>query len=218
VRASDRLSRAGAWLTLAAVAVGAALLGAAMRAYPGGTAGAPARPGHSFWANYLCDLTGEVAVNGSSNARGAALARGGMLALSTALGLAFLIMPRVLRGGRAQAAVVRGGGVLCALGLIAVPAANGALHAPLVLGTVVPGVAAMGTTLVGLASARRRGLLGLAVGALGASVLDAVLYAGKIAGAVAAASTVVPAVQRIAAVLLVTWMAAVAAAVLRAED
>lgn len=194
------------------------LLGAAMRAYPGGTAGAPARAGHSFWSNYLCDLTNGVAVNGASNALGAALARGGMLALSTALGLAFLIMPRVLRGGRVSTAVVSGGGVLCALGLAAVPAASGALHAPLILGTVVPGVAAMGTTLVGLGRARRAGLLSLAVATLGASLIGAGLYAGKVAGAVSAASTAVPAVQRIAAVLLVTWMAAVAAAVLRAEE
>jgi hypothetical protein len=209
-----RVARAGAWLTLAAIAVGTTLLGAAMRLYPGGNAGDHTRAGHSFWRNYLCDVTTDVAVNGADNTAGAALARGGMLTLSLTLGLALAIAPRLLRGGRATTAVVRGGGALCALGLVAVPFAPLPWHAAVVLATVVPGVSAMGATLVGLWRARRGGLVGLALGALAASVVDAVLYAAKVTGHLSAASPFVPAVQRLAGLLLVAWMAAVAAAVL----
>jgi hypothetical protein len=209
------LARTGAWLTLAALAAGMALLGAAMRLYPGGAVADPGHAGHSFWLNYLCDLTSSTSVNGASNASGAALARAGMLTLSSTLGLVWLILPRVLRGGPWSTVVVRWGGVLCALGLIAVPLANGGLHAPVILATVVPGVAAMGTTLVGLRRAGRRGLLGLALAVLVVSVLGAGLYAAKVAGGLSAASPLVPASQRLAALLLVAWMAAIAAAVLR---
>jgi hypothetical protein len=211
------LTRAGAWLTFAALAVGTALLGAAMRLYPGGSVAAPDRQGHSFWLNYLCDLTNDTAVNGASNAGGSAVARAGMLTLSVTLGLVWLILPRLLEGGRWSKGLARWGGVLCALGLIAVPSANGALHAPVILATVVPGVSAMGTTLVGFARAGRRGLLGLALAVLAVSVVGAAVYAAKVAGWLPATAPVVPASQRIAALLLVTWMAAVAAAVLRAE-
>jgi hypothetical protein len=47
------------------------------------------------------------------------------------------------------------------------------------------------------------------------SVLGAGLYAAKVAGGLSAASPLVPASQRLAALLLVAWMAAIAASVLR---
>lgn len=212
-----RVARAGAWLTLAAIVVGTTLLGAAMRLYPGGNTGEPTHAGHSFWRNYLCDLTTDVAVNGADNAAGAALARGGMLTLSITLGLALALAPRLLRGGRGTTAVVLGAGVLCALGLVAVPFANGAWHAPVILMTVVPGVSAMAAALVGLWRARRWLLVSLAFGAVAAGIVGGVVYAAKVTGHLSAATPSVPAVQRLAGLLLVAWMAAIAAAVLRAD-
>jgi hypothetical protein len=215
VSARPGLARAGALLVLGAIAAGAALLGAAMRLYPGGNATDHGRSGHSFWLNYLCDLTPDVAVNGASTARGAALARAGMLVLTAALGLVWLLLPRVLGGGRWSAAVVRVGGVLCALGMFAVPFVEGALHPPIILLTVVPGVAALATALVGLWRGRRTALLTLAVVTLAFTVADALLYAARVGGWVAASSPAVPLLQRVAALLLLAWMAGVGVAVLR---
>jgi hypothetical protein len=207
--------RGSALLVFGALAAGIGLLRQAMRLYPGGSAAEPTHVGHSFWLNYLCDLTGDVAVNGAPNLRGAALARAAMLLLSIALGLVFLVLPRVLGDGRWSKHVVRIGGALCGLGLIAVPFADGRAHAPTILVTAVAGIAAMATAVTGMWRARRRALLAIAGAALIASTVDAVLYAAKVAGTLPASSAAVPALQRVATLLLLAWMAAVSAAILR---
>jgi hypothetical protein len=56
------LARAGAASLLGAIVVSAALIGVAMVLYPGGTAAEPHALRHSFWLNYLCDLTSDLTV------------------------------------------------------------------------------------------------------------------------------------------------------------
>ena len=51
----------------------------AMLLYPGGTWWEPARRGHSFWDNFLCDLLHNPALNHQSNPVGSRLAAGAML-------------------------------------------------------------------------------------------------------------------------------------------
>src|SRR5690242_6177137 len=67
--------RTRAMATLASVALFLALFVLAARAYPGGTDWDRAAVGHQFWANYLCDLTRGVALNGVANPLGSLLAQ-----------------------------------------------------------------------------------------------------------------------------------------------
>lgn len=212
-----RLARVGAALVLGAIVTGMALLGGAMSLYPGGTIADPRHAGHSFWRNYLCDLTNDVAVNGVPNLRGAALARAGFILVAATLGLVWLILPSLLRGGRWAARVVRVGGAMSALGLIAVPFANGALHAPVILLTVVAATAAMVTALTGMWRAQRVVLFAVAVATLVVGLGGAVLYAAKMVGALPESALAVPLFQRLAGLLLIAWMASVSGAVLRFE-
>ena len=212
-----RLTRAGAVALLIAMALGAALIGRAMSLYPGGSVVDRFAAGHSFWFNFLCDLTAPAAVNGTPNLAGAALARHGMLALSIALGLFWLILPTTLPARRTADVALRVAGVIAAVGFGTVPFATGPLHAIAIFASVVPGLVATVLGLAGLlAKPRRAALVVLVMGAIVAGVADAVLYAEKVTGRLSGSSPLVPLAQRAAVLLLLAWMGTVAWAVLRA--
>lgn len=128
------------------------LMGTAMFLYPGGTWEEPHALGHSLWANYFCDLMRPVALNGTPNETGSALAHWGLLAFSVALLPFFLLLPRCFPDRLRLGMTVRIAGALASaggVGIVLVPSYKyGALlHGVMVLTAAVPGLtAAIGAT------------------------------------------------------------------------
>ncbi len=88
------------WLVEGAVLSFLGFSAAAMARYPGGTFWDRNTPGHSFWHNFLCDLTQTPALNGEPNLLGAELATFGMLSLVVSM-VAFVgIVPALLHDAR----------------------------------------------------------------------------------------------------------------------
>jgi hypothetical protein len=208
----------GARFVLFAVVSGASLLGIAMWIYPGGTAVDPDAPGHSFWLNFLCDLTEPVARNGVPSPTGSALARAGMLDLSLALGAVWLIGPALLPDHRAAARLIRGAGALCAVALVAVPLVPGVAHMLAIFTSSATGLAAGVMTLVVLVrGGGPRHVWLLLVAVLVTTAADSVFYAQSMASHARVIRPELPAVQRLAGLLALAWMIATALAVLRAR-
>jgi hypothetical protein len=213
---SPRLLR-GARFVLFGVASGASLLGIAMWLYPGGTALDPEAPGHSFWLNFLCDLTEPIARNGVPSPTGSMLARVAMIDLSLALGAVWLIGPALVPDRRAAARVIRGAGAVCAVALVAVPLVPGVAHMIAIFVSSAAGLAAGLVTLVVLVrgGGPRHVWLLMAV-VLVATAADSLFYAQSMASHPRVVRPELPAVQRVASLLAVAWMVATALAVLRA--
>ena len=207
----------GARFVLLAVACGAALLGIAMTLYPGGTALDAHAPGHSFWLNFLCDLTAGVARNGVVNPAGSLAARGAMLALSLALGATWLVVPVFVAGQPAMARAIRVAGTIGVVALILVPLAAGTAHAVAIFTAAAAGLAAGISTVVALARSRgpvRRWLPLAAV--LAATAADSIFYAQAVHARPLPPSPALPTFQRVGLLLAVAWMLATALEILRA--
>jgi hypothetical protein len=204
----------GARFVLAAVASGTMLLGLAMHLYPGGTALDPQAAGHSFWLNFLCDLTAPVARNGVANPVGSEVARVGMLVLSLGLGATWLVVPAFFEEQRAVARVVRAAGAICVLALVAVPVLDGAAHSVAIYTSAGAGLTAGVFTVAALARGRSpwRALLLAAV--LAATATDSVFYAEAVAARARPVAPELPFTQRLAGLLAVAWMVATAVEVL----
>jgi hypothetical protein len=210
-----RLARAASLTMLGAIALGLLLLGLAMWAYPGGTALDPTALGHSFWFNFLCDLTGDVAVNAVANPLGAALARVAMLALAVALGCFWIVAPLSFADGRAFARSITTFGLLAMVGVLFVPVAPGWGHVFVVLAAAVSGLVASILALIGSVRwSRSRLLASLACASVTAGLLDAVLYARSYMVEPRVVPPALPVFQRVALILLLAWMVAVAVRVL----
>jgi hypothetical protein len=206
----------GSIALVATLTVAVALLIVAMALYPGGTALDPHQPGHSFWFNFLCDLTTPVALNGAPNRLGAMVGQAAMAALATALGIFWLTLPLLFQRRRLLSAFIRAAGGASTLGFAVVPFASGPLHAMAVFTAVIPALVAGVLGIVGLLwDVGSRGLVTVAVGTLAASLIDAVLYARSFAAHPRVVSPALPAGQRIAVLLMLTWMAATAAVLVR---
>ncbi len=209
-------ARAGALALVVTLVVGAAILGTAMNQYAGGSAVEPHAAHHSWWFNYLCDLASELAVNGASNARGAASARVGMLVMSVAVALFWLLLPVSIGMRGVGARVIQIGGCLSALGVAVVPVTTGALHAPALFLSLGPGLVAGIVGFTALVRANRRStMLAVATGAVISGVTGALVYAAKLTGHLPPTSPLIPVFQRAATMFLIAWMVAVAWAVLR---
>jgi hypothetical protein len=206
----------GAGAVLLASAIGAGLIGAAMYLYPGGSSIDRHRVGHSFWFNFLCDLTGETAINGASNRPGSSLARAGMGSFAVALGAFWMILPSLFRRGRRRAAVVvRVAGGISALGLLAVPVTDGPTHAIAVFCSSIPGLVAGAVGFAcTLRDVRDRPLLVIACATLVVAAADSVLYARAVITHPKVTTPALPALQRVAFLLIVSWMNLVAVRVL----
>jgi hypothetical protein len=216
----DRRLSWGAAIVLVATAVGVALLSRAMRLYPGGNVFDPHAAHHSFCLNFLCDLTGAQSASGAPNA-GSPSARAAIVSLAIALGAFWLILPSRLaarsRGARVTGAVIRVAGALSALGLLAVPLADGAAHAIAVYAAAGPGLVASVTAFVALVRCSRDVVLLLpASSAIAAGAIDSVLYARRVLDHFVSCPPALPALQRVAGLLMLAWMAATAWRVLRA--
>lgn len=210
------LLRLGAAIVLAMMVVGLTLLALAMHRYPGGTEIDPHCVGHSFWLNFLCDLTGDRALNGASNAAGRGVARAAMAAFSIGLGAFWLILPAEFPEHRALAAIVRVAGAVSVLGFLAVPVAEGPLHAVAVFAASVPGVLA---AIVGLVATvryvRDKLLLFAAFGAIAAATVDSILYARRVMDDFRSCPPALPVFQRLTMLFVLVWAGTTALRVLR---
>jgi hypothetical protein len=218
----DRWLRIGAAVVLIMMAAGVASLALAMHLYPGGNAIDRQALHHSFWLNFLCDLTGDRAQNGASNVPGSHLARAGIVALSAAVGAFWLVLPALFPAPRAAAALIRIAGVGAALGLMAVPLATGSVHAVAVYVSSIPGLIAAVVAFIAMAmamamvrTARDGLLLGAACGAIAAGFVDSVLYARRVLDHFQSCPPALPALQRVASLFMLAWMAMAAWRVLR---
>lgn len=200
---------------LACTGIGAALLAIAMALYPGGTWIDPQAQGHDFWRNFICDLTHATALNGAPN-RGATPAQAAMLVMVPALGLFWVLVPRLFEGRARLGTAIRMMGLVSVAGLVAVPlipsVPYGLLHSIAVLMASVPGLMAATLSVLGLRARPALRLLGAVT--LLAGAVDAALYTR---GVLVPAPTpvVMPALQKVAALGLLTWMAAVGVGALR---
>jgi hypothetical protein len=214
---SSRPLRVGAVVVLAMGVVGSTLLALAMSRYPGGTELDRSCAGHSFWFNFLCDITGERALNGVVNP-GSGFARAGMAAFSVGLGAFWLILPAEFPGHRALAVTVRLAGAISVLGFLSVPFADGPWHAVAVFAAAVPGVLA---AIVGLFATvryvRDKLVLGAAFASIAAATIDSALYARRVSDGFHSCPPALPVFQRLTTLFVLLWAGATAWRVLRAS-
>jgi hypothetical protein len=194
----------------------AALEVAAMSLYPGGTWWDSTTRGHRFWQNFLCDLEWRVALNGAPNPLGSRLAMAAMLVLLVGLAAFWLGVPRVFAGRPPRGtAAVPWLGLTSAVGTLAVvlmPSDRfGSLHGAMVLTAGVPGIAAatLAVFVLGLGEPRPRIAAWTGGSMLAFAVVDFALYAWHFLSQTAG-STLGPALQKIALILLLAWMVLVA--------
>lgn len=202
--------RALAALVVLSVLAFVALMGLAGAAYPGGTWADPSHAGHSFFGNFFCDLTQPVSLGGAPNARAASLATWGMVMLAVGLVPFWWLFPALFPDSLRLGWLVRATGVPGALATLLVPLTPstewGKLHAAVVLGAAGLGICAALAAIAGLVvmRPRRPWLLALTLALLACASADAVLYAQHLSGA--PFSVALPALQKVAAGLLLVWM------------
>jgi len=192
----------------------AGLFAASAALYPGGTWLDRGTYGHRFFANYFCDLTQPVSLSGVNNPLGSRLAQAAMLSFAAALSGFFWLVPRYFAHSPRAAAWVRGLGECAVLSYLAVPFTPSELydfHAELSLFAGALGLSAALCAVWALCrssgAARTLGVLGAL--ALAAGVLHALLFVHYMGGR-EPAPLVVPAVQKLSALLLSAWMLGVA--------
>jgi hypothetical protein len=191
------------------------LFAAAASVYPGGTWLDPKAHGHHFFANYFCDLTQPVSLSGVKNPLGSRLAQLSMVCFAAALAGFFWLVPwHFARPSRARA-WVRGLGEGAVLSYLSVPFTPsqlfGNVHASLSLLAGGLGLVAALCAVWGLLrshqAARSLGVVGalaLLAGAVHAALFVRYLHASE------PAPLIVPAAQKLAALLLSGWMLGVA--------
>ena len=210
----DGGSRAIAVVLLALLAAGAVATTMAAAVYPGGTWMDRNAVGHSFWGNFLCDVARDRALDGRLHP-GARWGRAAEWVLVLALGLFFWVAPALIQPRR-RARTIRVLGAVATLGLVLVPITHGVPHALALIAGAGPGFAA---TLMLLRGLRHRPVLaGLGALALILSAVELGLFLAfhERFGA-RTMPLAVPAVQRLALLAAVAWMAASAVAVLQAR-
>jgi hypothetical protein len=216
-RANGRRRPLAAWGIAAAVLLFVALELPAMALYPGGTWWDPHTQGARFWQNFLCDLEWRVALDGVPNPVGSRLAQAAMVVLVLGLLPLWWTVPRVAGEPRLLGGMVRVLGAVSVAGTLAVafmPSDRfGSLHGTVVVAAALPGltaaVLAVALLLRGEPAPRVAGALGAAM--LAASVADFVLYARHLLAGGGPGPLVLPAAQKVALLLLLAWMLAVAA-------
>jgi len=207
--------RRSALATLFCLSGFAGLIAISMRLYPGGNWLDRSAPGHRFWFNFWCDLTQPVSLSGVDNHVGAFYGELGMLCFAASLAGFFWLLPRQFARQASSSPWVRGFGECAVLIFVAVtlmPSERfGALHAYLALASGGFGILAAACAVVSLwrshTRARRLSVLGGLVLVLGA--FDALVFLHHLNDA-APPPLVIPAVQKIAGLLLSAWIIAVA--------
>ncbi len=191
---------------VAAIALFAVLEGVAMALYPGGTWWEPAAHGHRFWQNFLCDLTWRVALNGQDNRVGAVFAQAAMLVLVGGLASFWWLVGRQVRLVRPLGLV----SVAATVGVTLMPSERfGAVHGATVMVAAVSGLTAAVLAAVGQRRIGRKRAAALGFAVLGAGAVDLVLYTWTYASG-GPGPIALPAIQKVALLLLITWMGVVA--------
>jgi hypothetical protein len=192
-----------------------ALFAASAAVYPGGNWLDRAAHGHRFFANYFCDLTQPTSLSGVSNPLGSRLAQLAMLCFAAALSGFFWLVPRYFGPGVRAVAWVRGLGECAVFSYLAVPFTPselfGDVHAWL---SLLSGALGLSAALCAVWALFRSHRAARALGALGAlslaaGLLHALLFVHYLHGS-EPAPLIVPAAQKVAALLLGGWMLAVA--------
>jgi len=200
---------------LACLAGFVSLIVAAMWLYPGGNWLDRGVAGHRFFANFLCDLTQPISLSGVDNSASAGCAKVAMLLFAGALASFFWVLPRLVRFEARLAHSVRWLGEGAAILCIAVPLSPsercGSFHAGLSLVAGGLGLSATVCALLGLAlsGGPARRLVPLGALATLAALADGVLFVYHW-GDATPPPLIVPATQKVAAVLFCCWMAMVA--------
>ncbi len=194
-----------------------ALLAMAMAVYPGGNWLDRSAVGHRFFANFFCDLTQPVSLSGVRNSFGAGCAQLGILCFAAALAGFFWVLPLYFAPGSVAKGWVCALGECAVVSLVAVPLTPserfGNVHAALALVSGGFGIASAVWAVSALIRAHRRALAALGAAALIVGAIDAVLFAYHL-GDTLPPPLIVPAAQKIAALLVGAWIAAAAAGVL----
>lgn len=202
-----------AYLVLVNLAAFVALIALAMWVYPGGNWLDRRAAGHDFFANYFCDLTQPVSLSGVDNALGARSAKLGMLCFALALAGFFRLLPRYFAFDSPLRAWVRWLGTSAVAIFVAVALSPsercGEIHGWLALTSGVLGIAATLCALSALRAAEARSLFRLGLAVWLCASFDALLFAYHF-GSAQPAPWLVPAAQKLAALLLCAWMIAVA--------
>jgi hypothetical protein len=192
---------------LACVGLFVVLEGAAMALYPGGTWWDPSAQGHRFWQNFICDLEWRVALDGRPNPVGSALAQAAMVVLVAGFVPFWWAAPAWTRAVRTLAVVGVGGMLAVAL----MPSERfGSMHGVAVIFAAVPSIAATSLAAAGEWRVGRRIAAGVGAALLGVAALDLTLYARTMRDG-GPGPVALPALQKIALGLLLTWMTMVAA-------
>ncbi len=183
----------------------------AMRLYPGGTWLDPKAPGHHFFANFFCDLTQPTSLSGVDNHLGAACAQVGLLLFAAALAGFFWVLPGNFSLGSRSGPWVRalgGAAVLLFVAVALMPSERfGLLHGSLALTSGALGIGAALCAVVALSrsSSPARWLGRLGACTLAVATFDALLFAYHLRDA-APPPLLLPAAQKVAALLLSAWM------------
>jgi len=187
-------------------------------AYPGGTYCEPEAEAYRFWGNFFCDVSGDFTRRREQNVAGALFTRAAFASFAVALGPCFWLVGGM--GSRRLGRAVRSFGATAAAAtavLAWLPSVSSAeLHTVVALVAAIPGLLAMTLGTVALFPARRFGLAWLGVATLGAGALNTAGYVWAVRHLVACLPWL-PAVQKVAAMMLVLWMTGVALASLRRE-
>lgn len=208
---SRRALEVCAALVLIFMAAGLVLMGIAIHLYPGGSFVDRHCAGHSFWLNFLCDLTNDVALNGAPNVTGSRFARAAMTTFAVSVGAFWLVSPALFPEQRRTGRLVRITGVTAALGLGLIPLATGPAHAIAIYAVAGPGfVAGIAAFVATLRHGRDRLLVGAASAAMASGLVDAVLYARRVADHYQSCPPALPAFQRLGGLLMLLWMATAA--------
>lgn len=190
----------------------------AMVLYPGGTWFDRTSRGHHFFQNFFCDLAASKALNGQPNP-GAIFAQMGMVAFTLGLIPFWILVTGVLRQARARLAkVVLSLGTISSIAAALVPFVSsqrfGNLHPLLVFLAGIPGILAGGLSTYGLVKVKTGSRLPARLAVLTVILVasDGILYAVHVATGYELHPTLLPGLQKVAAMSLVAWM--IAAAVL----
>ena len=194
-----------------------AIFSLAAAAYPGGPHFDHAAVGHDLWLNTMCDVTRSTALDGRPNGLGCMLASIAMIVLAAGLGVTFALLPRLFVARARMAAAVRALGTISSVGAVAVvllPSDRfGSLHGVAIICAAVPGLAAALLALVAVLRERTSARAVIALGslALGVAAVDFALYVAELVSG-SASQAAVSVLERIATVLLLAWMLAIARA------
>jgi hypothetical protein len=200
--------------TIALATAGVLCVVAAMAVYPGGTWMNRATVGHSFWGNFLCDLQQPIALNGSPNPIGSRLAQVGALALFASCAAMWPLTTVVIENPRlaGTARLVGIGASVLAFLVPLLPSERWpALHSIAIAAAGAPGLAALGLATVGIGRSRHVsvGLRVLSLALVGVGVTTGALWS-VVELETIAVPPALPAMQRVAGMLLVAWILAIA--------